>query len=143
MSDLKPCPICGSTKIEEYDEWVDVGDPYAHITNHIVECRNCNYSRGDCTRDNAIKRWNTRPAEDAKDKEIKRMKAEVRKLATELNNINILADNIMNNANFGSKITKAEMHSRLTSIYVYACHIKRALVRTDDAPDTNVGTMEG
>jgi hypothetical protein len=75
-----------------------------------------------------------------KDKEIERLKEEVRKLATELNNINILTDNIMNEADFGSKATKAEMHSRLTSIYVYASHIKRALARTDDTTDT--GKME-
>jgi hypothetical protein len=44
---------------------------------------------------------------------------------------------ILESANFGSKATKAEMHSRLTSIYVYASHIKRALARTDN--DLNIG----
>ena len=58
-------------------------------------------------------------------------------MSNELNNINRLADMILESANFGSKATKAEMHSRLTSIYVYASHIKRALARTDN--DLNIG----
>ena len=60
----------------------------------------------------------------------------VRALANELNNINRLADMILERADFGSKATKAEMHERITSIYVYASHIKRALARTDDDLDT-------
>lgn len=113
MSELKPCPFL-----------VRLCSMDGQIIGYTCkgECANC-------------------PAEDEKDKEIEKLKAELRNMSIELNNINILTDNILNKADFGSKATKAEMHSRLTSIYVYASHIKRALTRTDGTPDT--GKMEG
>ena len=57
MSELKPCPKCGSAnvgcKMKAFPE---------------VECMECGYSDGTMDDD-----WNTRPLEDAKDVEIQRL----------------------------------------------------------------------
>lgn len=127
-NELRPCPFCGTNAVLSTFS-IDVYNWY----EENIHCEVCK-----CSIDHprAITIWNTRPAEDA-------LQAEIAKLATELNNINILVDMILRRANFGSKATKAEMHERLTSIYVYASQIKRALARTDGELDTGkIGDQE-
>jgi hypothetical protein len=145
-NELRPCPFCGS-EVELLSSHFE-GRWCVHPPS--ILCSKCqqkyegvgvSVSKGsEVEREEfadglLVRWWNTRPAEDA-------LQAEIAKLVTELNNINRLADMILERANFGSKATKAEMHERLTSIYVYASHIKRALARTDNAPDTNAGSAE-
>lgn len=69
MSDLKNCPFCGSGEIEVVEE--------ATYTN--IGCLDCDYAIKcrDCDEDDAVYYWNTRPAENAKDKEIERLKKQV------------------------------------------------------------------
>ena len=71
--ELKPCPFCGGTKIKQFYEWIDVGDENANITSSIVKCADCLCCRGDTRTSDAIRKWNTRPLEDEKDKEIARL----------------------------------------------------------------------
>jgi Lar family restriction alleviation protein len=79
MSELKPCPFCGSGAIEVL-EWVD----YTKIG-----CLDCNYGiiYQDCDEEDAVDYWNTRPVEDAKDREIERLKAEVTRYRRALHNL--------------------------------------------------------
>lgn len=123
---LCQCPFCGGEAREQ--DIIIVGRGLCKK----VFCEKCHIDFKSST---SIEHWNTRPAEDA-------LRAEIAKLATELNNINLLADMILRRANFGSKATKADMHERLTSIYVYASQIKRAFARTDNAPDTIAESAE-
>lgn len=127
-NELRPCPFCGEEAREQ--NMIIVGRGLCKM----VFCEKCHIDFKSST---SIEHWNTRPAEDA-------LQAKIAKLATELNIINRVTDMISESANFGSKETKAEMHERLTSIYVYASHIKRALARTDGALDTGKsGEQEG
>jgi Lar family restriction alleviation protein len=85
MDELKPCPFCGSEPLmvhavlEEY-----------HSVNPEIICRECGYrikaknlaiaidspkANCDFMDRQTIAVWNLRPAEDAKDKEIERLKA--------------------------------------------------------------------
>lgn len=69
MTDLKPC-ICGSDKVHFGYE------PFCGLTFWRVMCDTCGTQTSTFdTKEEAAKVWNTRPAEDAKDKEIERLKA--------------------------------------------------------------------
>lgn len=69
MSDLKPCPFCGNQ---------------ARLVRRngitLVWCKKCETGTGLCVGDGAITKWNTRPAEDAKDAEIARLKSIIEEL---------------------------------------------------------------
>ena len=69
MSELKNCPFCGSGAIEvcEWEEYTKIG---CLDCDYVIKCR-------DCDEDDAVDYWNTRPAEDAKDKEIERLNNEL------------------------------------------------------------------
>lgn len=66
MEDLKPCPFCGGdpVMIGEYDGL------------YQVICPKCNGTVDDFdnVKDVSAEKWNTRPLEDAKDEEIKRLR---------------------------------------------------------------------
>lgn len=75
MSDLEPCPFCSDKNIAigsdgNGGQYIDCG------RKHIVHFINC-------TKEEAINLWNTRPAEDAKDREIERLKKTIDLLETE------------------------------------------------------------
>ena len=55
MSNLKPCPFCGSKKVEYFEAWED---------EHYVGCHFCK-TTGPLTMDKekAIERWNNRHKE--------------------------------------------------------------------------------
>lgn len=54
MSDLKPCPFCGSSDLELYDE-----------EQVIVRCRDCDARGPSCNLDRKAQlAWNVRPGED-------------------------------------------------------------------------------
>lgn len=65
---LEPCPFCQSTDIDilTYDE--------EYHTRKVAECINCG-ARGSISDsdEEAIESWNTRPLEDEKDKQIKKL----------------------------------------------------------------------
>ena len=74
MSDeWKPCPFCGGTATTSwYGNKVDI-----HCDNE--SCPAMNVDIGDLPYSDAVKAWNTRPIEDAKDAEIARLKEIIRK----------------------------------------------------------------
>ena len=81
MSDLKPC-LCGSDKVHFGYE------PFCGLTFWRVMCDTCGTQTSTFdTKEEAAKVWNTRPAEDAKDKEIERLKAEVTRYRRALHNL--------------------------------------------------------
>lgn len=118
--ELKPCPFCGCTKINEYAESVDVGDEYANIFNYIVECPDCQCSRGDSRTSDVIKRWNTRPAEDA-------LKAEVERLK---NKLALVKKHIVDNRDALLFVLKSE-HDRATYCEFAFCQSLIELINTD------------
>lgn len=63
MDDLKPCPFCGGEDVEILPDG---------FGNWLVGCVTCEYRIQcvDCTKGEAIRYWNTRPAEDTLKKEI-------------------------------------------------------------------------
>lgn len=72
MSDLKPCMCCESNDIEiiTYEE--------KYHTRKIATCMDCGARGSVCdSKEEAIEAWNTRPAEDALQAEIERLKGEV------------------------------------------------------------------
>lgn len=69
--ELRECPFCGkSDKVIIYAESaVDSGEVI--WSRYGVKCKRCLFEIPSCiTKEAAIRRWNTRPSEDAKDKEI-------------------------------------------------------------------------
>ena len=80
MSNLKPCPFCGDNAELRGGKGV---------ASWII-CNNtkCRATQGlELTGENAVKMWNTRHAEDAKDREIDRLKAEVTRYRRALHNL--------------------------------------------------------
>lgn len=73
MSDLKNCPFCGTKAVSSVFS-VDVYNWY----EEKVCCENCSCI---ISHPQAIQIWNTRPAEDAKDKEIERLKGALKRIA--------------------------------------------------------------
>lgn len=133
MSDLKPCPFCGNqARLVRRDG----------IT--LVWCKKCETGTGLCVGDGAITKWNTRPAEDAKDKEIERLKndLEIQK------NLTRMACFESNRAYDEVEKWKKMFYDLIDKQSKVATDPKVIIVGTDtnvptNAPDTNVGTMEG
>ena len=70
MSDLKPCPFCNGTHSINVINFF-TGDSFR-------KCDICGAEAPEAkTPKEAAKVWNTRPAEDAKDREIEKLKAEI------------------------------------------------------------------
>lgn len=73
--ELKPCPFCGSYVVSVFVQ-----------NGTTIECQQCGASIFAIDYQNkAEKLWNTRPAEDAKDKVIDRLKAELEELRKSAN----------------------------------------------------------
>ena len=79
--ELKPCPFCGkSDKSAIYTEsmvhhgellWIRYG----------VKCKRCHFGTSTYAKKaTAIRKWNTRPAEDALTAEVERLKAEIERI---------------------------------------------------------------
>lgn len=157
MSDLKPCPFCGSTdlyvvqaKIEEY-----------HSVKPEISCKKCRYTiklkelaiaidespetNADWWDKGTAKKWNTRPAEDAKDKEIERMEAVIAEIgAMTLTGVDDVEDFIF----MLCKDTVSDEAIKQAYRKYLENDIAKMVFGTDtnvpaNAPDTNVGTMEG
>lgn len=71
--ELKPCPFCGE----------NVWTIYAGCgEDHSVVCENCEAESPIAkSAEDAVKEWNTRPAEDALKAEVERLRAELEELA--------------------------------------------------------------
>lgn len=75
-NELNPCPFCGGIEslnvreVHRYNRYC--ADMYC------IECRRCLYCTMNFdTKDELYAFWNTRPAEDAKDKEIEKLKSDL------------------------------------------------------------------
>ena len=135
MSELKNCPFCGTKAVSSVFS-VDVYNWY----EEKVCCENC---RCIISHPQAIQIWNTRPAEDAKDKEIERLKSDL-----------AIQKNLTNQACFESNRAYQETEKWIKMFYDLID--KQSSVSTDpkvivvckdtnvltNAPDTNDGTME-
>ena len=71
--ELKPCPFCGENAElrggEGVASWI------------ICNNKKCRATQGlELSGENAVKMWNRRPAEDALEKEVERLKAEVKRM---------------------------------------------------------------
>ncbi len=118
--ELKPCPFCGGEDVEHLLDG---------FGNWLVGCVTCDYRIQcvDCTEDDAIRYWNTRPAEDALKAEVERLKADNERLKKALKKIDDLTFMPRN---------KDEVLDR-------TWHITRAALCTDtDAPNMNVAAKE-
>jgi hypothetical protein len=142
MSDLKPCPFCGNEPemihavLEEY-----------HSVNPEIICRECGYrikaknlaiAVDDSPKENCdfldrqtIRYWNTRPAEDAKDKEIERLE----------NKLKELKECIIDSRDKYMKLTEHKDFTTAT-ISFGAYNLLNSFIEIINAPDNNVGTME-
>lgn len=69
MSELKPCPFCGSTNIKLHDE-----------ISHAVWCQECFSEVESIDIESAIELWNTRPIEDALQARIAELEAYIDEL---------------------------------------------------------------
>jgi Lar family restriction alleviation protein len=67
---LKPCPFCGGNNIE-------IKRGHNNIFNSSVECKDCGGMMVYYSNLPVDEEWNTRPLEDAKDAEIKRLEAQL------------------------------------------------------------------
>ena len=99
MSELKPCPFCGSTDLYV----VQAQNEEYHSVEPEISCKKCRYTiklkelaiaidespetNADWWDKGTAKKWNNRPAEDAKDREIWRLKAEVTRYRRALHNL--------------------------------------------------------
>lgn len=74
MNDLKPCPFCGChAEISKTRLNLSASVLYTVSCTNKKDCFRAEFS--SFTEETAIKYWNTRAIEDAKDKEIERLKA--------------------------------------------------------------------
>ena len=121
-NELKPCPFCGSGEIEVCD-WEE---------HTLIGCLDCDYAIKcrDCDEDEAIRYWNTRPAEDAKNREIEQLKAEVTRYRRALHNLKEDCQKRLHWKN--SSWERLFLHEVIT-------HIDAEL---DFAPDSTKGVVE-
>jgi Lar family restriction alleviation protein len=83
MSELKPCPFCGGDKFEVRHDYSDIQgyiNAYFLCTKCGATSRDYYYTDSQEYKKAVIKHWNTRPAEDAKDREIERLKGALDKI---------------------------------------------------------------
>ena len=76
---LKPCPFCGkSDKVIIYTESMEYHDELLR-TRYGVKCKRCRFEIPAYTeRETAIRKWNTRPVENALKAEAERLTEVVR-----------------------------------------------------------------
>ena len=73
MSEIKPCPFCGSTDIKLHDE-----------ISHAVWCQECFAEMPSIDIESAVELWNTRPIEDELRARIAELEAESDQLTARL-----------------------------------------------------------
>lgn len=120
--DLKPCPFCGGeARLVKRDG------------ASLVYCTKCERGTGLCRGDAAVTMWNTRPAEDEKDKEIERLKAALNEIRTigECTEMieDVVARGMIRKIAFDALLYGNKLLGQDTNVPA-------------NAPDTNVGTME-
>lgn len=77
MDELKPCPKCGSIKVKVDYRW----DSLNLAKTYFVYCHCCNICfNGNYSEPSTIAKWNSRPAEDALNKEVERLKKALKKI---------------------------------------------------------------
>lgn len=77
--ELKPCPFCGNS------EDLTVTRINNSTGYRRIECKKCDYNRYIYgTKQDAIRKWNTRPAEEALKAEVERLKGVIAEIATTL-----------------------------------------------------------
>lgn len=157
MSNLKPCPFCDS-KAEHYS---------FNYRKHTVRC---SYCLADCGEHDTPERaefvWNTRPAEDALTAEVERLKKQVadredegyagfvigvdqmkKKLAEKNKEVERLKeDNQVYRDMLNSLLNEEVYHLDNATITNIKHELDKRGKDTNvptNAPDTNVGTMEG
>ena len=120
MNEHKPCPFCEGGSVVRYS--------YHFANNIYYQCCKCGcfFVFENESKDT----WNTHPAEDAKDKEIERLKAEVTRYRRALHNLKDDCQKRLHWKNCSGE--RLFLHEVIT-------HIDAEL---DYAPDTNVGKME-
>ena len=91
--ELKPCPFCGSNRIVEETETDNSG--CVPMTVWFVKCTACGSFKNSISNpDRAIKRWNTRPAEEALTAEVERLKAALHEIVDECEQERVYAHEI-------------------------------------------------
>lgn len=137
MSDLKSCPFCNGTHS------INVINFFTR--DSFRKCDICGAEAPEAkTPEEAAEKWNRRPAEDAKDKEIERLKAVIAEIgAMTLTGADDVEDFIF--------IICKDTVSDEAIKQAYRKHLKNNIAKmvfgkdTDvpaNAPDTNVGKME-
>lgn len=129
MSEIKPCPFCNKTdKVRFYTESMVQLDKLLWI-NYGVMCKRCRFETpAYAKKATAIHKWNTRPAEDAKDAEIERLKEAL----LQISYLRDLNPELKHHGNAScAEDSFMDFYCRMGDI------AKTALA---NAPDTNVGT---
>lgn len=128
MDKLRECPFCGSDKVcVSHTPHSKYGILYG------VECKSCNAHDSDrfIFEHYAINSWNTRPAEDALQAEVKRLKVALKDIIDDCEEARVYAVEI-HEIRF---IDEVEQRAKI------ALHDKDNNAPAN-APDTNVGTIE-
>lgn len=109
MDELKPCPFCGGSNT------IKRSSRYSNQVYH--ECNECGCSVAFYSEERDF--WNTRPAEDAKDKEIEKLKAALRGivvLCDGYNNSRRRKEDINHTIHWVRKLAKDSIKSNNTDV---------------------------
>ena len=129
MSELKNCPFCGChAEISKTQLNLSASVLYTVSCINKKTCFHTDFS--SFTEETAVKYWNTRPAEDAKDREIERLKEALRKIA------------YIRGLNPELKATEFSVDAETELKNFYCTMGDIAKIALANAPDINVGTME-
>ena len=126
-NNLKPCPFCG--------ENAELRGGKGVASWIICNNKKCRATQGlELTGENAVKMWNTRSTEDAKDKEIEKLKSDL-----------VIQKNLTNQACFESN--RAYQETEKWKKMLYDLINKQSSVSTDPkviviGKDINVPTKE-
>lgn len=82
MSELKPCPFCGSNDLRE--ESSGLIEAYKHYQHCYIECISCGCEAGHVDLEGdyqeVMEKWNNRSLEDKLEAELNAAKAEIEQL---------------------------------------------------------------